>query len=82
MQFWLVDCNLFLHLQNQGEIKEKKQKYYIDTIRINKILLKQLGIKEENIIDCEICSVCNSDKISSNRVEGKKFTRATAIISL
>lgn len=65
-----------------GDIKQGKQKYYIDTIEINKILLKQLGLKDENIIDCEICSVCNSEKISSNRVEGKKFTRATAIISL
>lgn len=66
----------------KGELKENKQKYFIDTILINKILMKELGIKEENIIDCEICSVCNSDKISSSRVEGKKFTRATAVISL
>ena len=66
----------------KGEIKENKQKYYIDTIEINKFLLKTLGVKEENIIDSNICSVCNSDKISSCRVEGKNFTRATAIISL
>lgn len=65
-----------------GEIKDNKQKYYIDTVYINKILLKNLGVKEKNIIDSEICSVCNSDKISSNRVEGKNFTRATAVITL
>lgn len=66
----------------KGEIKEKKPKYYIDTVEINKFLLKDLGVKEENIIDSNICSVCNSDKISSSRVEGKDFTRATAVISL
>lgn len=66
----------------KGEIKEGKQKFFIDTIEINKILMRELGIKKENIIDCEICSVCNSNEISSNRVEGKNFTRATAVISL
>ena len=65
-----------------GEIKNNQQKYYIDTVEINKFLLKDIGIKSENIIDCKICSVCNSDKISSSRVEGKNFTRATAVISL
>jgi len=65
-----------------GEIKENKQKYLIDTVLINKILLLNLGLKEENIIDCNICSMCNSDKIYSARVEGEKYKRATAIISL
>ena len=64
------------------DIKDGKQKYNIDTILINKILLTQIGLKEENIIDCGICSVCHSDKISSYRVEGKEYGLATAIISL
>ena len=66
----------------KGKIKDGKQKYMIDTVYINKILLKDIGIKEENIIDCNICSVCNCEKIASYRVEGKKFKRATAIIGL
>lgn len=66
----------------KGDIKENKQKYFIDTVLINKILLKEIGLKEKNIIDCNLCSVCNSDKIASYRVEGKEFRRATAIISL
>lgn len=65
-----------------GEIKEGKQKYFIDTVKINKILLYELGLKTENIIDCDICSVCNKDKISSRRAEGEMFTLATAIITL
>lgn len=65
-----------------GEIKAGIQKYNIDTIEINKILFKELGIKEENIIDCEICSVCNKEKVHSYRAEGKDFKLATAIISL
>ena len=66
----------------KAEIKDGVQKYKIDTILINKILLTELGIKDENIIDCNICSVCNSDKISSFRVEGKEFKLATSLISL
>ncbi len=65
-----------------GEIKEGKTKYMIDTVLINKILLQDLGLKESNIIDCRICSVCNQDKIHSARVEGEGFKRATAIITL
>lgn len=66
----------------EGEVKNSVQKYYIDTVKINKILFENLGIKEENIIDCEICSVCNKEKIHSYRAEGKDFKLATAIISL
>jgi len=66
----------------KGEVKDKTQKYYIDTVLINRILLENLGLKSENIIDCEICSVCNKDKISSYRVEGKKFSRAIALIGI
>lgn len=65
-----------------GEIKENKQKYFIDTVAINKVLLLELGLKEENIIDSNICSMCNSDKIHSARVEGANYKRATALISL
>lgn len=65
-----------------GEIKEGKQKFLIDTVKINKILFKNLGLKENNIIDCEICSVCNKDIIHSVRVEGISYKRSTAIIVL
>lgn len=66
----------------KGKVIDNKQKYMIDTVYINRILLKEIGLKDENIIDCDICSVCNSDKINSYRVEGKDFKLATSIISL
>lgn len=65
-----------------GEIKNGTTKYMIDTVLINKILLQGCGLKESNIIDCGICSVCNDDEIHSARSEGENFWRATAIISL
>lgn len=58
------------------------EKWYIDTVEINKQILKRQGLKEENIIDSELCSVCNSDLIHSYRVEKKGFGIGTAIIEL
>lgn len=66
----------------KGEVKEGKQKYFIDTVLINRILFLNHGIKENNIYDCNICSVCNSDKVRSYRAEGKDFKLATSIISM
>ncbi len=62
------------------EETKPKEKWHIDTIEINKILLKRLGLKEENIIDSKICSVCNHNIIHSYRMEKEKYGLETAII--
>jgi len=67
-------------IMQKGAIKEGKQKYHIDTILINRILLQEEDILENNILDCEICSVCHSDKIHSRRVEGIDFGLGCSII--
>ena len=61
---------------------EDGERWAIDTVEINKIILKQAGLKEENIIDSGICSVCNSDLIHSFRVEKEGYGLGTAIIEL
>ena len=66
----------------KGEIVEGKQKYFIDTVLINQILLEDVGLKHENIIDSGLCSFCNQDKINSARAEGKGFKRAIALIKM
>lgn len=60
----------------------KDEKWYIDTVKINKVILENAGLKKENIIDSGICSVCNSDLIHSYRVEKESFGLSTAIIEL
>ena len=45
-------------------------------------MLQKQGLKPENIIDSNICSVCYKDKIHSFRAEGKDYGLNTAIISL
>lgn len=77
--------NKFKNLKQIDDIIEKKsgkEKWLIDTVLINKIILKQIGIKKENIIDSKICSVCNSDILHSYRVEKEKYGLETAIIGL
>jgi len=65
-----------------GEVRDGVQKYLIDTVLINKILLTDMGILEENIIDCGICSMCHSDKIHSRRADGETYQLGSLIISL
>ncbi len=78
----------FKHLSNiddiisKGKIENEKQKYNIDTILINKTVLMQMGLKEENIVDCGLCTVCNREKFHSYRVDKELAGRNTGIIAL
>ena len=75
--------NEFKDLKQIDEIIEQKNdKWNIDTILINRIILKEAGLLEENIVDSGICSVCNKDIIHSFRAEGASYGLSTAIISL
>lgn len=66
----------------KGRIKEDKQKYFIDTISINKQILLNMGLKEENITLSNICSKCNHETIYSHRADGLKCGRNIALICL
>ena len=66
----------------QKKVIQGKQKYNIDTTLINKLLLKEMGIKEENVIDSGICTVCNKEYFHSYRVDKEKSGRNVTIIAL
>lgn len=77
----------FKRLKEIDTIIKKKQndeeeKWNIDTIELNRIMLQKQGLKPENIIDSKICTVCSSDIIHSYRVEKAGFGLETAIITL
>lgn len=65
---------------SKGRNIEGVQKYNIDNILINKLLLKEAGILENNIFDSGICSVCNSEKVHSRRSDGENFGLGTTIV--
>ena len=74
-----------LNIGKNTDIMEKqkdKEKWNIDTVLINKIILEKAGLKTENIIDSGLCSVCNKDLIHSFRVEKQGYGLNTVLISL
>ena len=64
------------------EKQENREKWNIDTVLLNRLILKDIGLKDKNIIESGLCSVCNSNLIHSYRVEKKGFGLGTLLISL
>jgi len=60
---------------------ENKNKYYIDTTLLNRLILNREGLRDENVIDSMICTKCNHEKLHSFR-ESKSRGRNTSIIML
>lgn len=64
------------------EAEDEISKWKIDTVRLNRIMLERKGVKEENIVDCGICSVCHSEVVHSYRVEKEGYGLETALIGI
>lgn len=67
---------------SESILEKNGDKGHIDTVLINRKILLQKGLKEENIVDSGICSVCNKDIIHSYRAYGEKAGRAAQIIAM
>lgn len=78
--------NTFTYLNNNDDIIKKSNKeagkFYIDTTLINRLLLKEVGLEENNIVDSEICTVCNSKYLHSYRVDKDESGRNIALIGI
>lgn len=74
----------FKDLENIEDIIEEKEngKYHIDTAMINKQILIKAGLREENIIDSQICTVCKSDVCHSYRGDKEKDGRSISFMEL
>lgn len=78
----------FEKFRNTGKIdeiiikSENNFKYYIDTGLINKVILKEEGLDEKNIIDSKACTVRNNNKLYSYRIEKEKSGRNSSLICL
>ena len=73
-------CKKYNVIEETNLHNEKGKQYRIDTTLINKIMLKEKGILEENIFDCNLCTVCNKDMFHSRRAEGINFEVNTGIV--
>lgn len=60
----------------------KEDKYYLDLWKVNELILKNCGVKEENIINLNICTSCNSDKFHSYRKHNQTTKRLGMILEI
>lgn len=65
------DINIDKYI-TKGEIKEGKQKYYIDLNNINIDIMLNLKVKKENILNTGICTMCENDKFYSHRCKDEE----------
>lgn len=79
---YLLFKNEFKDINIDDLISYKNRKWYIDSVGINKILLEKIGLTKDNIIDSNLCSVCNKNYINSYRIQGINTQEGTAVISL
>ena len=76
------DLDNFENMVSKKIDAEGKQKYYIDTVKINRCMLENIGLLPENIIESNICTVCNYNYIHSFRYDKEKSGRMTSVVSL
>lgn len=74
--------NIVNNVIKKANIENEKLKYEIDTVKINRILLEREGLLPENIIESNLCTVCNSEYFHSYRADADLSGRNTAIIGL
>ncbi|MGL5330807.1 MAG: peptidoglycan editing factor PgeF, partial [Peptostreptococcaceae bacterium] len=74
--------NTILTNSNEKFYIIKEDKYYLDLWKINEYILKECGVKEENIINLNICTSCNSDKFYSYRVHDKTQKRIGMLMQI
>lgn len=60
----------------------KEEKYYLDLWKINEYILKCAGVKEENIINLNICTSCRCDEFHSYRKHDKTPKRIGMILEI
>lgn len=63
------------------EIVYRNQDVYLDLPRVNKRQLIELGVLEENIFDCGLCTCCDK-RFFSYRREGKSAGRMISLMML
>lgn len=76
------NLNKNYNIIEQDRIIDGRMKYYIDTTLINKLILEEHGLRPENIIESNICTVCNSKIMHSYRADGTSSGRNVAILGM
>lgn len=62
--------------------KIEEDKYKLDLWKVNELILKECGVKDENIINLNLCTSCNSDKFHSYRKHNQTSKRIGTILQI
>lgn len=76
------DIDLSKVIEKTNLTNDKGIQYKIDNPLIYKILLKEMGLLEKNIIDSEICTICENNNFHSRRAEGEDYQLNGNIVML
>ena len=60
----------------------EEDKYKLDLWKVNEHILRECGVKDENIINLNLCTSCNSDKFQSYRKHNKTPERIGTILQI
>ena len=60
----------------------EEDEYKLDLWQINEYILKECGVKDENIINLKLCTSCNSDKFHSYRKHNQTLKRIVTILQI
>jgi YfiH family protein len=71
----------FLH-KFPGAIVHRGKKIFLDLVGVNRRQLSQCGVRLTNIMDCSICTSCQSKKYFSYRKEGNSCGRIMSVMML
>lgn len=63
-------------------IKKENGKYQLNLWKANEVVLREAGVKEENIQVTDICTHCNSDYLFSHRTTGNERGNLAAFLCL
>jgi len=65
-----------------NRLSKRDGRFYLDLVDVNKKLLIQLGVRNKNILDSNICTSCQNKNFFSYRKEGSLAGRMMSLIML
>lgn len=66
----------------KGAVQERGGRLYADLAEANRHLLREAGVTPQRIVDCELCTACESERFFSYRREGSRAGRMLSVIAL
>ena len=74
--------NMNFTYSNEKFYTIEEDRYKLDLWKVNEYILKECGVKEDNIVNLNLCTSCNSDKFHSYRKHNQTLKRIGTILQI